>query len=102
MTLSSHLLQRMLKLPPPSTRDVVVQRDIRVPMPDPAGTERVDRRLGVHRRGHRHRRTERAVVAAGGTQVRARDAIPRIGWVSYFTDTEGNLFNTLQSQPTAL
>jgi putative CocE/NonD family hydrolase len=34
VNLSSHLVQRMLKLPPPSTRDVVVQRDIRVPMPD--------------------------------------------------------------------
>ncbi len=30
----SHLVQRMLKLPRPVTRDVVVQRDLRVPMPD--------------------------------------------------------------------
>ncbi|WP_211370191.1 CocE/NonD family hydrolase [Nonomuraea turkmeniaca] len=30
----SRLLQRRLKLPPPSTRDLVVQRDLRVPMPD--------------------------------------------------------------------
>jgi putative CocE/NonD family hydrolase len=34
MNLSSRLLQRALKLPAPSTRDVVVQRDLRVPMPD--------------------------------------------------------------------
>ncbi|RVX43721.1 hypothetical protein EDD27_6415 [Nonomuraea polychroma] len=30
----SHLLQRRLKLPPPSTRKLVVQRNLRVPMPD--------------------------------------------------------------------
>jgi putative CocE/NonD family hydrolase len=30
----SYLLQRWLKLPPPLTRDLVVQRDLRVPMPD--------------------------------------------------------------------
>lgn len=30
----SHLLQRRLDLPPPLTRNLVVQRDLRVPMPD--------------------------------------------------------------------
>jgi putative CocE/NonD family hydrolase len=30
----SHLIQRKLKLSPPLTRDVVVQKDLRVPMPD--------------------------------------------------------------------
>jgi putative CocE/NonD family hydrolase len=34
VNLISHLLQRQLKLPPPSTRDLVIQRDLRVPMPD--------------------------------------------------------------------
>jgi predicted acyl esterase len=34
VNLTSHLLQRLLKLPPPTTRDLVVQRDLRVPMPD--------------------------------------------------------------------
>ena len=34
MNLVSHLIQRGLKLPPPSTRGLVVQRDLRVPMPD--------------------------------------------------------------------
>lgn len=34
MNLSSHLLQRLFKLGPPLTRDVDVQRDLRVPMPD--------------------------------------------------------------------
>ncbi|MFF4259583.1 CocE/NonD family hydrolase [Streptomyces sp. NPDC001663] len=36
MNLVSHLIQRQLKLSPPVTRDVVVQRDLRVPMPDGA------------------------------------------------------------------
>lgn len=36
MNLSSHLIQRKLKLSPPLTRDLVVERDLRVPMPDGA------------------------------------------------------------------
>ncbi|SEH03959.1 hypothetical protein SAMN05444920_1504 [Nonomuraea solani] len=36
MNLSSHLVQRMLRLPPPATRDLTVQRDLRVPMRDGA------------------------------------------------------------------
>ena len=32
----SHLIERVLKAPPPITRDVVVQRDLVVPMPDGA------------------------------------------------------------------
>jgi putative CocE/NonD family hydrolase len=36
MTLTSHLLQRALRLPPPVTREVTVQRDLRVPMRDGA------------------------------------------------------------------
>jgi putative CocE/NonD family hydrolase len=34
MNLMSHILQRKLELPPPLTRDLVVQKDLRVPMPD--------------------------------------------------------------------
>jgi uncharacterized protein len=34
VNLASHLIQRLLRLPPPTTRDLVVQRDLRVPMPD--------------------------------------------------------------------
>jgi len=34
MNLRSHLLQRLLRLDPPPTRDLVVQRDLRVPMAD--------------------------------------------------------------------
>jgi uncharacterized protein len=36
MNLTSHLLQRMLHLDPPQTRDLAVERDLRVPMPDGA------------------------------------------------------------------
>lgn len=34
MSIASHLIQRLLKLPPPATRSLVVQRDLRVPMAD--------------------------------------------------------------------
>ena len=34
--ISSHLVQRMLGLPPPVTRDLVIERDLRVPMADGA------------------------------------------------------------------
>ena len=36
MNLSSHLMQRVLRLDPPLTRDLIVERDLRVPMPDGA------------------------------------------------------------------
>ena len=34
MSITSHLIQRLLKLPPPATRRLVVQRDLRVRMAD--------------------------------------------------------------------
>jgi putative CocE/NonD family hydrolase len=34
MSLASHILQRALRLEPPVTRDITVQHDLRVPMPD--------------------------------------------------------------------
>jgi predicted acyl esterase len=34
MSLVSHLIQRLLKLPPPVTRSLLVERDLRVPMAD--------------------------------------------------------------------
>jgi len=34
LTLPSHLLQRILDLPPPETRDIIVEQDLRVPMAD--------------------------------------------------------------------
>jgi uncharacterized protein len=36
MNLSSHFIQRMQHLPPPLTRDLVIERDLRVPMRDGA------------------------------------------------------------------
>ncbi|MEV6158089.1 CocE/NonD family hydrolase [Nonomuraea sp. NPDC052129] len=36
MNLNSHLVQRLLRLPPPLTRDLIVERDLRVPMRDGA------------------------------------------------------------------
>jgi len=36
MNLSSHLIQRAMKLGPPLTRDLVVERDLAIPMPDGA------------------------------------------------------------------
>ena len=36
MEVSSHVIQRMLGLPPPVTRDLVVERDLRVPVADGA------------------------------------------------------------------
>ena len=34
MNLTSHAIERLLKLPPPSSRALIVQRDLRVPMAD--------------------------------------------------------------------
>jgi predicted enzyme related to lactoylglutathione lyase len=41
--------------------------------------------------------TDAKVAAAGGEQVLDRMEIPGVGWVSYFKDTEGNVFGALQS-----
>ena len=40
--------------------------------------------------------TERAVPEAGGQQVLDRMEIPEVGQLSYFKDTEGNIFGALQ------
>lgn len=36
MRLTSYVIQRGLLLPPPQTRDIVIERDLRIPMPDGA------------------------------------------------------------------
>ena len=41
--------------------------------------------------------TEKAVADAGGQQVLERMTIPGVGFVSYFADTEGNVFGVYQS-----
>ena len=45
--------------------------------------------------------TEQAVAAGGGQQVLDRMTIPGVGYVSYFKDTEGNVFGTIQNDPQA-
>ena len=45
--------------------------------------------------------TSAAVVAAGGQQVRDKQAVPGIGWVAYYLDTEGNLVSVLQADSAA-
>ena len=37
----------------------------------------------------------------GASVYRPRMAIPGIGWLAYLTDTEGNTFGIMQSDPTA-
>jgi hypothetical protein len=40
--------------------------------------------------------TEKAIPAAGGEQVVPRQEFPGVGKVSYFQDTEGNVFGALE------
>jgi len=52
MNVGSHVLQRVLKLDPPVTRDLVVQRDLRVAMPEASNCWRIcGRRVPVASRG---------------------------------------------------
>lgn len=44
--------------------------------------------------------TERAVPEAGGKQMVPRQEIPGVGKVSYFQDTEGNIFGALEAADT--
>ena len=41
------------------------------------------------------------IVAAGGTIAVPKMAIPSIGWLAYFKDTEGNIVGVMQHDPTA-
>jgi predicted enzyme related to lactoylglutathione lyase len=45
--------------------------------------------------------TEAAVAAAGGQQVLERMAVPGVGHLAYFKDSEGNVFGAIQSDPAA-
>jgi len=42
-----------------------------------------------------------AIVAAGGTIIMPKTAIPGVGYLAYFRDTEGNTFGVMHSDPTA-
>ena len=41
--------------------------------------------------------TERKISEAGGEQIADRQEIPEVGQLSYFKDTEGNIFGALQA-----
>jgi predicted enzyme related to lactoylglutathione lyase len=45
--------------------------------------------------------TESAVKANGGTVALPNMPIPGVGWLTYFKDTEGNIFGAMQSDPAA-
>ena len=45
--------------------------------------------------------TVAAVEAHGGKIILPKMAIPGIGWLAYFTDTEGNQFGVMQNDPAA-
>ncbi len=42
-----------------------------------------------------------AVTNAGGKVVKTRHAIPRVGWLAYVKDTEGNIFGLTEPDPNA-
>jgi predicted enzyme related to lactoylglutathione lyase len=42
-----------------------------------------------------------AVEKNGGTITRPRMAVPGVGWMAYITDTEGNIFGLMESDPSA-
>jgi predicted enzyme related to lactoylglutathione lyase len=43
----------------------------------------------------------RAVEEAGGKVTTPKTAVPSVGWFSYYTDTEGNLFGIMQADAEA-
>ena len=45
--------------------------------------------------------TAAAVAANGGSVVVPKMAIPGLGWLFYFKDTEGNIFGAMQPDPAA-
>lgn len=41
------------------------------------------------------------IKKAGGKKVTEKTEIPKMGWMSYFKDTEGNTFGIMESMPNA-
>lgn len=41
------------------------------------------------------------VISAGGQNVVPKMAVPGVGWLAYFKDTDGNIFGIMQSDPNA-
>jgi predicted enzyme related to lactoylglutathione lyase len=46
-------------------------------------------------------RSIKEVEANGGTIVRPKMAVPTVGWLVYFMDTEGNIFGMMEIDPEA-
>lgn len=40
--------------------------------------------------------TTRLILEGGGVTAPPRMPVPGVGWLAYFTDTEGNIFGVLQ------
>jgi len=41
------------------------------------------------------------ITARGGTLALPKMAVPGVGWLAYYKDTEGNIFGVMQSDPSA-
>lgn len=41
------------------------------------------------------------ITARGGTLALPKMAVPGVGWLAYYKDTEGNVFGVMQSDPSA-
>ena len=41
------------------------------------------------------------VVASGGEVIMPKMAVPRVGWMVYCKDTEGNIFGMMQADTSA-
>ena len=42
-----------------------------------------------------------SITSAGGLCVVPKMAVPGVGWLAYFKDTEGHIFGVMQSDPAA-
>ena len=42
-----------------------------------------------------------AVEASGGEILLPKSAVPGVGWLSYFKDTEGNIFGMMEADESA-
>lgn len=42
-----------------------------------------------------------SATAQGGTEALPKMAVPGVGWLAYFKDTEGNIFGMIQNDPSA-
>lgn len=45
--------------------------------------------------------SSQAVIANGGNVIVTKQAVPKVGWMAYAKDTEGNTFGIMQADPQA-